>query len=273
MRDVVIIGIGWLGLELARQFVKRGVRVHGSVRHVDKAHHLANEGFFCCVMDFPLCAPQPQHAFPNNANWVVLIPPNAKCEYSQTLKPVVQLALEHRCEHLIFTSSTSVYPQAGTFTESSACDEKTPRGSRMCTAERIFMDAPFPKLTLLRLAGLIGPHRHPGRFWRQGQLTDANRPINLVHQDDCIGAILSALTKQSTPFEIFNVCAQQHPSRATFYQKARACLGLAPLEEINSEQAPKIIDGRLVTQQLGYLYKWPDLLYWLECADVNGHCV
>lgn len=62
-----------------------------------------------------------------------------------------------------------------------------------------------------RLAGLVGPSRHPGR-WLAGKtgLPGGNAPVNLVHQDDVIGILLRVLENNMLG-DVFDVCANERP--------------------------------------------------------------
>ena len=44
-------------------------------------------------------------------------------------------------------------------------------------------------MDILRLAGLVGPGRHPGRFFAGKSAPDGQHGVNLVHLEDVIGAI------------------------------------------------------------------------------------
>ncbi|MCQ5003221.1 SDR family NAD(P)-dependent oxidoreductase, partial [Escherichia coli] len=48
---------------------------------------------------------------------------------------------------------------------------------------------PGTSVDILRLAGVVGAGRHPGRFFAGKTAPDGDHVVNLVHLDDVIGAI------------------------------------------------------------------------------------
>lgn len=108
---------------------------------------------------------------------------------------------------LVYTSSTSVYPQdAGELV-----DEDFPVGATspqsgilVATEELVRHPAalsapgtwPFPRRFVLRLAGIYGPERqHFSRQVRSGSVSgQADAWMNLIHRDDAVAAVLAAWT-------------------------------------------------------------------------------
>ena len=95
-------------------------------------------------------------------------------------------------------------------------------------------------------------------------LKDSTAPVNLIHQQDAVGLILSLLTSAS-PEGIFNGVSDTHVTKTLYYQAAAKSLGL----ELPTFSADKVMDStRIVSgdkakQQLGYSFIYPDLLAWL----------
>jgi len=108
---------------------------------------------------------------------------------------------------------------------------------------------------------LIGGSRHPGRFFRGGKTVknpDAN--VNLIHLDDCIN-ILDRIVANDLWGEVFNACADTHPSKREFYSHAARVMG-APLPDFedSDERSFKIIDNRKLKRVLDYEFLHPDLM-------------
>jgi len=106
---------------------------------------------------------------------------------------------------VVFTSSTGVYAQSrGEWVDEDSPTEPSHAGGRhLLAGERLFLDGAFPA-TVLRLAGIYGPGRT--RLidnLRQGSATYQDSPavyLNLIHRDDCVGALrhLAALARPAS---------------------------------------------------------------------------
>jgi hypothetical protein len=88
---------------------------------------------------------------------------------------------------VLFISSTSVYNDVDAFTEETIANLLLKAGNNYwkqnnyCKAISILNDTSF--------GGLIGEDRHPVKFLRSRKSRKSNAPINLIHQEDCIGII------------------------------------------------------------------------------------
>ena len=102
---------------------------------------------------------------------------------------------------LLFTSSTSVYPQidGSLVTEEAENKGVSPRGEILLDAERLCLHGNRERISksfVLRFAGLYGPGRHLLlNKVREGQRINgvSHRILNLLHQDDAVSSILSCL--------------------------------------------------------------------------------
>jgi len=159
----------------------------------------------------------------------------------------------------LFVSSTSVYKNLnGEVIEDEQAEQLT---SPLYQIEQLFRQNKSFNTTILRLSGLIGYSRHPGRFFRPGKsIEQADTPVNLIHRDDCIGIIQTIIEKQAWG-EVFNGCADSHPSKREFYTYARRLLGL-PAPECAAETTPayKIVSNAKVKEKLAYQFIHPDLM-------------
>ena len=105
----------------------------------------------------------------------------------------------------------------------------------------------------------MGPERHPGRFLAGRQLASSGQsPVNFIHIDDCI-AILKQIIRQEKWGEVFNACADAHPSKKSFYTEATEKLKLEP-PQFSDTASPsyKEVSSKKLKQQLGYQFIHPD---------------
>ena len=108
---------------------------------------------------------------------------------------------------------------------------------------------------------LICYSRNPGKFFHKGKVVhnpDSN--VNLIHRDDCIG-IISQIVEQDVWGEVFNCCADTHPTKREFYTHTAKSTGFPVPDFANSHtKSFKIISNQKVKQILNYEFLHPDLM-------------
>jgi len=166
---------------------------------------------------------------------------------------------KHEIEKVLFISSTSVYENKNKTISESDGEESTL--SPLLIIENLFRNSGKFKTTIVRFGGLIGYSRHPGKFFSKGRLVhnpDSN--VNLIHRDDCI-EIISQIIEQEVWGEVFNCCADTHPTKREFYTQASKSIGVPPPEFVNSgTKSYKLISNQKVKQILNYEFLHPDLM-------------
>ena len=162
-------------------------------------------------------------------------------------------------KHVLFVSSTSVYPATNRIIlESDGAESPT---HPLTTIENLFTENNNFETTIVRFGGLIGYSRHPGRFFRNRKVVrNPEAFVNLIHRDDCINIIEQIVTR-GVWGETFNCCADTHPTKRAFYAQAAAQLGVpAPNFDTSGETVYKIIDNSKIKQALDYSFVHPDLM-------------
>ena len=82
----------------------------------------------------------------------------------------------------------------------------------------------------------------------------------MIHQEDCIN-IIHEIIHQNCWNEIFNACANHHPTRREFYINARESKGLElPVFKKEDVFEWKIISSKKLQNILGYTFEYNDLL-------------
>ena len=82
----------------------------------------------------------------------------------------------------------------------------------------------------------------------------------MIHRDDSIGVIKEIINKKCWN-QIFNACADSHPTRREFYKKEAEKVGRDDLEfENNSENQYKIVSPKKLINTLNYKFKYDDLM-------------
>ncbi|MBY5993949.1 NAD(P)H-binding protein [Ferrimonas balearica] len=261
MQSLSIIGCGWLGLALAEQLQSQGWPVRGSARQADTLARLKLLGIpaYSLSIGTTLDGDDLAGLFQAEALFVN-VPPGRQAQdnsYADRMALLAEAAWQHGIRRALFVSTTAVYAPGEAVDELGALDEG-PRAAAMLAAERAMAARFGAGLTILRPAGLVGGERHPGRFLagRQG-LPGAEAPVNLVHREDVIGAVVRVLEAEAFG-EVFNLSAPGHPSRGAFYPYAAQALGLPAPTFGDAPMAIKRIDGYKICRQLGLVYRYPD---------------
>lgn len=257
MYMITVIGCGWLGLPLAEELVKQGHRVAGSVRNPTKLKALKSLGIEGFVYNSEDNTPIPEEIAAGTEYLVITLPPQKREEpkyYGELLAGIVRQF--KRVKHVIFTSSTGVYPQcSGTYYEDFAFLEIEKEKNVLFHAEQAIQAATKSTLCILRLAGLFGGGRHPVHQLA-GRL-DVKNPsgnVNLVHRSDvirCIGMCIGNPHANG----IFNVVYPEHPWRKDYYTKLYRQHDLPAIGFIPSQTIERRIPSDKIMKTLDFRFQ------------------
>lgn len=262
---ISILGCGWLGMPLAMRFLKEGYQVKGSTTTPARLSQLENLGIYPSLVQLQEGADtEALQAFLQAEILVISFPPGLRAgkgeAYLQQMHFLAEALRQVNTPYLLFTSSTSVYPDLNRVV--SEADENLPqvREHVLCQAEDLLRRLPGKKLTVVRLAGLAGEDRHPGRFLAgKTQVPNPLAPVNLVHQADCVEILYQVVARQCWGHS-FNASADAHPTRQDYYTAAALSLGLEPpvFAPPSPGDASKIISNEKVKQALDFTFQYPD---------------
>jgi len=278
--SVGIIGCGWLGSALAHQLKEKAVKVLATRSTSENVEQLLSQGIDASVLLLPNEQSELNaHPIFNSQCIVIAITPQFKqgrADYGDKVEQLVIAAKASPCvEQVILLSSTAVYNGlSGDIAETANLDLTADKVSVLNQAEQAvlsFNDNVNKVAYVLRLAGLVGPNRHPGKFLLNGRmLKSPEAKVNLIHQQDVIGLIESLLSESITS-GIFNGVSATHASKKEYYQTAASALAIAPPsfvpEESSSTQIKRIVNGDKVAAELGYQFVYANLLAWLSQGE------
>lgn len=240
---ISITGLGYLGLPLAQKFYGHGSRVSAVKRsltsddinlpiHLDTID-LGSTGAFQTAL-------WRHHA--DKPVWFFLLPPSFLAHYADTVKQWAELARACNVQHLIFTSSTSVYgDKVRKCDETAAPDPQTESARQILAAEQYLLDSGVPNIDILRLGGLYCAERHPvSRLVQKQNIPGGNRPVNIVHRDIAVGILFQTAFKPGGR-RLKNIIEPRHPTRREFYTEEAAKLGLPAPDFAPDDSVGKII--------------------------------
>jgi nucleoside-diphosphate-sugar epimerase len=250
-KNCVIIGCGWLGQPLGVEIAKLGYNVFGGTRNAEKINELSQLGINGFKIDFneqEISLDLSSEQIETTSLVVFSVPPTGFSNYGEALLTIAKLFPQEA--HLLFTSSTGVYKESNEIIdESSALDEN----HAVTKAETLLLNNFKERLTILRLAGLIGENRHPVKYFLNKQeIPNGLAPVNLIQLPDVIQAFLTVIQEKKVN-QIYNICSPQHPSRMDYYGEIAQKKFEVELSFL-SEGNGKIIDGSKIVKESGFQY-------------------
>ncbi|HEI8865659.1 SDR family oxidoreductase [Serratia sp. AKBS12] len=267
MKKVAIVGLGWLGMPLALSLIGRGFEVVGSKTTPDGVEAARLSGIECYQLELTpelICEADDLDALLQVDALVVTLPARRTVDgsenYFNAVRMLVDSAMAYNVARIIFTSSTSVYGDyPGTLREGSPIAPVSASGRVLAELERWLHELPNTSVDILRLAGLVGAERHPGRFLAgKVEVKGGSLGVNLVHQDDVIAAI-QLLLRLPTGGHVYNLCAPGHPIKREFYPALAERLQLPPPQFADeAPQEGRLVDGSRICKELGFEYQYPD---------------
>lgn len=234
--------------------MQQGYRVKVSTRNQAKRSQLAQAGFDSFVVDIDQ-TPATISTFLQADTLII----NITNKNIDSFKALIAMIRQSPVKQVLFVSSSSVYQNLNR--EVSEDETAENPDSVLFQIENLFKQEKSFATTILRFSGLIGPDRHPGRFFRNGKtVKQADAPVNLIHLDDCVG-IIDAILKQSAWYQTFNGCADTHPTKRQFYTHM-ASLANMPVPEFADYDSLsyKIVSNQKIKTQLHYHFRHPDLM-------------
>jgi len=281
-KSVGIIGCGWLGTALAKRLLAKHYKVLTTTAHDSSAGKLNDQGINAdkLVLPSPLTSEQfAQSRVFSQSQLVICLPPRLKLgqsDYPEKIKQIVAAAQLSGVKHIIMISSTAIYNGlSGKISEQHSLDFNADKVRVMYDAEQELLKF-SGQANIIRLSGLIGPERHPGRFLSAKKtFSNPDGVVNLIHQQDAVGIIEALLLRSNEPKlnkAIYNGVSDTHVTRECFYQQAAKSLNLpAPqfIKAINSIEGEgaamsKKILGNKMQNELGYRFIYNDLVTWLS---------
>lgn len=232
--QVSVLGCGWLGLPLAKALISDGHSIKGSTTTEDKLQLLSKADINPFLVKLSALGPSGStEDFLKDSDVLIIdIPPKLRGDDSESYTDKIQGLIPHieraQIKKVLFVSSTSVYADDNSeVTEETVPNPDTESGKQILQAEKVLRENRHFKTTILRCGGLIGEDRHPVKHLAgRENLPNPDAPVNLIHQDDCIGIIKAIIAKEVWG-EIFNAVAPYHSTREKYYTKKAKESGLA----------------------------------------------
>ncbi len=225
--NIAIIHAGYVGIELAALWTKKGHHVTVTTRHPERLPLLARVAQKCVILK-EINEEELSPLLVNNDVIVVTTAADTREEYESTYfytaNMIRQIALKKTMiRRLIYTSSVAVYGDYNGLwvDESSELKAKSDQGRILIDTEKAFLSLKELgwHVCILRFAEIYGPGRElSARFHTLGGEKPAGQGsiyTNMLHRDDAAAAVEHALRHH---FEgVYNLADDDHPTRQQMF--------------------------------------------------------
>ncbi len=284
----LILGCGYLGLQVARQWLAGGETVHAVTRSAERASEFKRMGLSPIVADVSDLASLAGR-LPETETVLYAIGFDAKAGKSRKevqLDGLVAVldALSPATSRLIHVSTTGVYAQTDGkwIDENSECRPTREAATVALGAEAIIRNHALGERSfILRLAGIYGPGRIPHRGDLIAGRAIAAAPddfLNLIHVDDAVSAIL-AVEANGTPPRTFLVSDGHPVRRSEFFAEYARLVGAPPprfeipppdLLAASRSGSNKRVSNARIRSELGFSPRYPSYREGLSATFREG---
>ena len=251
MKNISILGCGWLGRSLGISLLDEGYVVKGSTTREEKLELLEMNNIDPFVID--ITSFEEFDDFLNTDILIIAITSKDLDGFDSLISQIQESSIQK----VIFISSTSVYGRRNKVMTEEDEVLKTP----LSEIENLFRENAFFETTIIRFAGLFGDERHPSNWFKNGRkIPQPKGFVNMIHKEDCI-EIIHEIIEQNSWNQTFNACSNHHPTRREFYTIAQVSNDLeVPKFEENEVYEWKIISSKKLQKVLGYTFIHDNLL-------------
>lgn len=268
-KQISLLGCGWLGFPLAQKLIENGFKIKGSTTSESKLEILESNQIQAFLIDLleDKINGETEEFLSNSEILIIDIPPKlrglVKENFVRKIKNLIPFIEKSTIEKVIFISSTSVYGDTdsiSTLTEESELQPNTESGKQLAEVENILRNNTNFQSIIIRFGGLIGTDRNAVKMLTgKTNIANPEAPINLIHQEDCIGILLEIMKQVQNDKmwnETYNAVSSYHPTRKIYYTEKALSLNL-PIPVFNETEISigKIISSKKLEKTLGYNFK------------------
>jgi nucleoside-diphosphate-sugar epimerase len=242
---VVVLGCGYVGLELGRRLDAAGHDVVGVRRSDDGLDAVESAGLDAVRAD--VTDPDSLAAVPD-ADWLVFAASSggrgaeaARRVYVEGLRTAIEAFASRASppDRLVYTSSTGVYGDHGGdwVDEETPVEPTTEKTAVLAEAERVAREVAAEHGvdgTVARFAGLYGPDRYRLSRYLEGPVTAGY--LNMVHRDDAAGAVAHLLAEDLLRDDVVVVVDDEPVSKHAFADWLADACGVPRPEKRSKEQ-------------------------------------
>ena len=263
VKQVGILGCGWLGTKLALKLSAQNWNVNVSSTSVEGMKALKEKGLNSFQLRLSENSLEGDLAFFDGLDQLVISIPPKRTEtdpYSQKIRFLLKFLQSKINCRVIFLSSTSVYgKKKGTYHEGSLLSPDTPSSLQLIQSEKMILESSNPEV-VIRLGGLVGPDRNPIFKLYHKLIPNPDGVLNFIHETDAVEGIVQLLTHNELE-GVFNLVSPHHPKRKDYYlYMANKFLLPTPKFAFHDPPLERRIDGSKIENQTSFSYQVDNLL-------------
>lgn len=251
MKNIGIIGCGWLGLHIAKHLEKAN-NIYATTTSEDKQKEFLEIGYTATAIQF-----WDYKVFEEYKSWkvlqeldvIIITVPFSKRASINLLKnrfENISLFIEGFNKQLFLTSSIGIYPQVEMEISEHSLKDEFLNPSILFVEQ--FMKSKFPQTNILRLGGLMGG----SRVFSNYSSSNPNQIVNHIHYED-ICLVIEKMIGNKSASKTYNVVAPLHPTKQEIINHQK---GIDLVSE-EKEFGRKILT-KYLKEDLNYHYKHPN---------------
>jgi nucleoside-diphosphate-sugar epimerase len=261
-KKLLILGCGWVGKITADLFLEKGFEVWGTITQESKISELKEKGIHPILLDL-IKENEFGKDLINLQNQtfdliIISIPVKRNEDPIQCFKKfekLTELLSKLHYKQIVYLSSIGVYePISGVITENSSVKKN---GSIFLIQE--YLTKQLPDLITLRLGGLFGFGRIPGRYFSNKTCAVGQEKANYVHGTDVASVIFEIWEKNIKP-TVYNVVAPVHPLKKDIYETMSKKYNFLPVLYSKGSNLQKEVSSQKLIEALDYKFKMPSPL-------------
>ena len=256
MKNLLILGCGWLGEAIAQDLKVKGWQVWVTTRNIEKYHRLTDDGIFAIIHDFDqqqtLGLPVEVH-FDAVLNSIPASQKNSlteiECRFANVFDALSAISFNQH----IFLSSVGVYPNLTGIYQESYSDELL-MSPKLRKAELMMNNLPYT--AIFRLGGLFGKNRIFAKYF-QGKIVEIGDQLaNFAHIEDIV-EIFDQFVTHKKPAGYYNIVCPDHPQKKeVILASAKKYFFSYPLGFNPKNSFQKEVSAHKIIELLNYKFKY-----------------
>jgi nucleoside-diphosphate-sugar epimerase len=261
-KKLLILGCGWVGKITADLFLENDFDVWGTSTQESKITELKEKGINSILLDLfneyetgkDFIDLQKQ-----SFDLILISIPVKRNEYPiqcfKKFEKLTELLFKIDYKQIIYLSSIGVYePTGGIITEESPVIKN---GNIFLIQD--YLSKQLPNLITLRLGGLFGFGRIPGKYFSNKVCTVGQDKANYIHGTDVANVIFEIWKKKVKP-TVYNIVAPIHPFKKDIYETMSKKYKFAPVLYSEGSNFQKEVSSKKLVEELDYKFKIPSPL-------------
>lgn len=259
MKPVLILGCGYVGLEVARRLLENGHKVYATTRNPDRLREI--EALGATVFRFDVSEAQPDTEWlkkpPRGVRVLLSVPTLKSTDGLVDPTPRIVDMLGDRPSRVVYLSTTGVYGSTKEVDEKTPAAPETERQHWRVEAEQAVAQGPWPSL-ILRPAAIYGPFRGVHRALLEGRYKLVGRgdnSVSRIHRNDVAWHSMEALSSDLTgayPVADEEPCTSREIAEFCAKKMKLPMPASVTADEVDeTRRTDRRVDGSFIREELG----------------------